>query len=281
MIKLIRRWWSYTTAKLTGKFNEKADPAVQLEQAIREAQDQHRRLREQAANVIASQKQAELRLNKRMNDLERLNGNARQALVMADQAGRNGQGDKAAQYTAAAETIATQLIQVEKDVADLKALVLQATQASDQAKAAVTQNSKVLQQKIGERAKLLSQLDQAKMQEQMNKAMASLNEAVGDDVPTLNEVRDKIEARYTKAKAMAELSETQVDTSIQEIEEATTNAAAQDRLSELRSELGLTAGSATQLDSPAAGSTPESTADLESGSTADRASATTPEPPPA
>ena len=83
MIKLIRRWWNYLTAKLTGTFNEMADPAVQLEQALREAQDQHRRLREQAANVIASQKQAELRLNKRIADLEKLNGNARQALVMA------------------------------------------------------------------------------------------------------------------------------------------------------------------------------------------------------
>ena len=70
MIKLFRRWWGYLNAKLTGKFNEMADPTVQLEQAIREAQDQHRRLKEQAANVIASQKQAEMRLNKRMSDLE-------------------------------------------------------------------------------------------------------------------------------------------------------------------------------------------------------------------
>ena len=68
MIKLFRRWWGYLNAKLTGKFNEMADPTVQLEQALREAQDQHRRLKEQAANVIASQKQAELRLNKRMTD---------------------------------------------------------------------------------------------------------------------------------------------------------------------------------------------------------------------
>jgi phage shock protein A len=146
---------------------------------------------------------------------------------------------KAAQLTSAAETIATQLIQVEKDVGDLKALVLQSTQAADQAKAAVQQNSRALQQKLGERNKLLSQLEQAKMQEQMNKAMATLNEAVGDDVPTLNEVRDKIEARYAKAKAVAELSDSTVDASIREIEEATANTAAQARLSELRAELGL------------------------------------------
>jgi len=239
MIKLMRRWWSYLTAKLTGTFNEMADPSVQLEQAIGEAQDQHRRLKEQAANVIASQKQAELRLNKRMTDLEKLNGNARQALVMAAAAEKAGDPAKAGQLTSAAETIATQLIQVEKDVGDLKALVLQSTQAADQAKAAVQQNSRALQQKLAERNKLLSQLEQAKMQEQMNKAMATLNEAVGDDVPTLNEVRDKIEARYAKAKAVAELSDSTVDASIREIEEATANTAAQARLSELRAELGL------------------------------------------
>jgi phage shock protein A len=152
--------------------------------------------------------------------------------------------------TSAAETIATQLIQVEKDVGDLKALVLQSTQASDQAKAAVQQNSRALQQRLAERSKLLSQLEQAKMQETINKAMASLNEAVGDDVPTLSEVRTKIEARYAKAKAVAELNEGTVDASIREIEEATANAAAQDRLSELRDELGL--GTAKALDvSPA------------------------------
>jgi phage shock protein A len=65
MFKLIKKWWNYTTAKLTGKFNESADPKVQLEQALIEAQEQHRRLKEQAANVIASQKQGELRLNAR------------------------------------------------------------------------------------------------------------------------------------------------------------------------------------------------------------------------
>jgi phage shock protein A len=252
MIRLIRRWWNYLTAKLNSSFNEMADPAVQLEQALREAQDQHRRLKEQAANVIASQKQAELRLNKRISDLEKLNANARQALVMAADAERKGDAAKAAQLTSAAETIATQLIQAEKDVGDLKALVLQTTQASDQAKAAVQQNSRVLQQKLAERAKLLSQLEQAKMQEQMNKAMATLNEAVGEDVPTLNEVRDKIEARYAKAKAMAELNEGTVDASIREIEAATANAAAQDRLAELKAELGL-----QDLDSLGSGSTPQ------------------------
>ena len=73
------------------------------------------------------------------------------------------------------------------------------------------QNSRILQQKIAEKSKLLSQLEQAKMQEEMNSAMNQLNETVGDDVPTLKEVEEKIQVRYAKAKAASELSEASVE----------------------------------------------------------------------
>jgi phage shock protein A len=245
MIKALKKWWKYMTAKFNKSFDEKADPAVQLEQALREAQDQHRRLKEQAANVIANQKQAEIRLNGKMTELEKLNANARQALIMAADAGKAGDTAKATQYNQAAETIANQLIQVERDVEGLKTMVIDAAQASDQAKAAVQQNSRILQQKLSEKQKLLSQLDQAKMQEEMNAAMSQLQETVGDDVPTLNEVQQKIEARYAKAKATSELQDISVESSILEVEQATANVEAQSRLSQLRAELGLDAAPAT------------------------------------
>src|SRR2546423_11539635 len=86
MFKVLRRWWKYMTAKLSGSFNERADPKVQLEQAIMEAQEQHRRLREQAAHVIAHPKQTEMRLNRSMEELEKGNTHPRHAVPMADQA---------------------------------------------------------------------------------------------------------------------------------------------------------------------------------------------------
>jgi phage shock protein A len=242
MFNLVKKWWKYLTAKLTGSFNERADPKVQLEQAITEARSAHIRLREQAANVIANQKQSELRLNSKLSELEKLNANARQALVMAADAEKAGDSAKAQQYNSAAETIANQLIQVEKDVESLKSLVLESAKASDQAKAAVEQNSRLLQEKIAEKSKLLSQLDQAKMQEEMNSAMAQLNEHIGADVPSFEEVREKIEARYTRAKARSELSESSVESRVLEVEQATANVEAQSRLSQLRSELGLDSG---------------------------------------
>jgi phage shock protein A len=239
MFKVMRRWWKYWAAKLSSDFSERADPKVQLEQAIAEAQDQHRRLKEQAANVIANQKQTEMRLNRAMEELEKVGGNARQAVLMADEAGKKGDQAKLGEYTSAAESFANRLIALEHEVDDLKQLALQSSQASDQAKSAVQQNATVLQKRLAERQKLLSQLDQAKMAEQMNKAMASLSEAVGQDVPTFDEVRDKIEARYAKAKGMSELTETSVESRMLEVEQAAQNSEAQARLAQIRSQLGL------------------------------------------
>ena len=242
MFKLARKWWKYVTAKLTGSFNERADPKVQIEQAIIEAQEQHRRLTQQAANVIANQKQGEMSLNRSLEELTKVNGNARQALLMASDATTKGDTAKATQFNSAAEALATRMIELERTVQDQKSLVLQSTSASDQAKAAVQQNASNLQRKLSERSKLLSQLDQAKMQEQMNSAMASLNQTVGQDVPTFDEVRQKIEARYAQATAASELTSTSVESRMIEIEQATANVEAQSRLSQLRTELGLDGG---------------------------------------
>jgi phage shock protein A len=244
MVRLMKRAWAYLTASLTGKFNEAADPKVQLEQAILEAQDQHRRLKEQAANVIANQKHTELRLNRAMAELEKTNDSARQAVLMAEEAAASGDEAKMTQYTTAAESFADRMIGLERDVEDLKSLHLQSAQAADQAKNAVGQNAAVLQKRLSERQQLMSQLDQAKMQEQMNTAMASLSETVGQDVPTFEEVRDKIEARYAKAKGMSELQSTSVESHMLEVEQAARSSEARTRLSQIRDQLGLGEGSA-------------------------------------
>jgi phage shock protein A len=239
MLKYLKKRWKYLVAKLGGSFEENADPKIQLEQAIAEAKDQHTRLRQQAANVIANQKQTEMRLNRAIEELERVNANARQAITMADAAQKSGDADKAVRYTGAAEQFANRLLTLEEEIESLKSLHFQASEAADQAKEAVGQNSDLLQKKLAEKQALLSQLDQAKMQESVNQAMTTLSEAVGEDVPTFNEVRDKIEARYAKAKATAELTEGNVETQMLEIEKAARNVEAQGRLDAIKAELGI------------------------------------------
>jgi phage shock protein A len=256
MFKLLTRAWRYLTAALTGKFNEAADPKVQLEQAITEAQDQHRRLIEQAANVVANQKQTEMRLNRAMEEMGKLNSSARQAVQMADDAAKRGDSKKAVDYTSAAEAYANRLIATEKEVEDLKQLLLQSTQAANQAKAAVQQNSSVMQRKLAERQKLMGQLDQAKMQEQMNRAMASLSETVGQDVPTFDEVRNKIEQRYAKALGASEIAGESVEVRMLEVEQAAMNTEATARLDAIRAQLGI-AGATADAPSVADAPTPE------------------------
>jgi phage shock protein A len=239
MIKLIQRAWRYMTAALTGRFNEAADPKVQLEQAITEAQDQHRRLVQQAANVVANQKQTEMRLNRAIEDVQKQNGLARQAVTMAEDATKRGDTAKAVEYTSAAESFANRLVASEREVESLKELLLQATQAANSAKSAVQQNSLAMQKRLSERQKLLGQLDQAKMQEQVNSAMAALNETVGQDVPTFEEVRQKIETRYAKALGTSEITGQSVEQRMLEVEQASINTEAQAKLSEIRTQLGL------------------------------------------
>jgi phage shock protein A len=256
MASMVRRWTNYWKARANSRFNERADPKIQLEQAIAEAQDQHRRLKEQAANVIANQKQTEMQLNRAMAELEGTNAKARQAVLMADDAAKRGDSAKSLEYTKAAESFAGLLVQNEKQVDSLKQLSLQSTQAADQAKFAVQQNSALLQQKLGERQKLLSQLDQAKMQEQMNRAMATLSETVGQDVPTLEEVRDKIEQRYARALGAAEIQGQTVEARMLEVEQAAMDQDAQRRLEAIKVQLGL--GPAP--DAPAISAAPEAPA---------------------
>ena len=160
--------WKYLMALFDSKIEENADPKVQIEQAIEDAQRQHQELSQQAAAVIGNQRQLEMKLNRQLADIEKLQGSTRQALQMSDQARQNGDLQKATEYENAAEAFAAQLVTAEQNVEDLKGLHDQSLQAAGQAKKAVEQNAMVLQQKVAERTKLLSQLEQAKMQEQVS-----------------------------------------------------------------------------------------------------------------
>ena len=63
---------------------------------------------------------------------------------------------------------------------------------------------------------------------------------MGEDVPTLDEVRSKVEARYAKAKGMSELQGASVEGRMLEVEQAAMNVEAQGRLAEIKAQLGIT-----------------------------------------
>jgi phage shock protein A len=247
--------WKYLMALFSSKVDEYADPKVQIQQAIEDAQRQHQSLSQQAAAVIGNQRQLEMKLNRQLGEIEKLQAQARQALVLADQARAAGDETKAQQYEQAAQMAATQLVTAEQSVEDLKTLHDQAIQAAGQAKQAVERNSMMLQQKIAERTKLLSQLEQAKMQEQAAASLRQMTElAAPGSTPSLEDVREKIERRYANAIGSAELAQNSVQGRMLEVQQATVDMAGANRLEQIRASLhgGSVAGEVTSGDPAAA-----------------------------
>src|SRR5918996_74864 len=99
--------WRYLMALFSSKVDEYADPKVQIQQAIEDAQRQHQALSQQAAAVIGNQRQREMKLNRQLGEIEKLQASARQALVLADQARAKGDEAKATQFEQAAQGFAT------------------------------------------------------------------------------------------------------------------------------------------------------------------------------
>jgi phage shock protein A len=237
--------WKYLMALFGSKIDEYADPKVQIQQAIEDAQRQHQALVQQAASVIGNQRQLEMKLSRQLTEVENLQTNARQALVLADRARATGDNTKATDYENTAQTFATQLVSAEQTMDELKSLHDQALGAATQARKAVENNATLLQSKLAERTKLLSQLEQAKMQESVARSLESVNSlSAPGTTPTLDEVRDKIEKRYAVALGRADLAQGSVEGRRLDVQKASLDMAGASRLEEIRASMRaeLTAG---------------------------------------
>ncbi|WP_288800980.1 PspA/IM30 family protein [uncultured Corynebacterium sp.] len=230
--------WKYLMALFDSKIEENADPKIQIEQAIQEAQRQHRALSQQAAAVIGNQRQLEMKLDRQLQDIESLQARTKNALQLADDARANGDNQKASEYENAAEAFAAQLVTAEQSVEDLKVMHDQALQTAAQARQAVERNAMQLQQKTTERTKLLSQLEQAKMQERVADTLQSMDSLTNNGGPSLDQVREKIESRYANALGQAELAQNSVQGRMMEVEQASVKLAGHSRLEQIRAEMG-------------------------------------------
>jgi len=241
--------WKYLMALFDSKIEEHADPKVQIQQAIEDAQRHHQALSQQAASVIGNQRQLEMKLSRQLDEVEKLHANIRSAIILADQATGAGDVEKATSYANTAEAVAAQLVTAEQNVEDLKTLHDQSLQAAAQAKKAVEQNAMMLQQKVAERTKLLSQLEQAKMQERVSESLRSMDStlAAPGTTPSLDAVRDKIERRYANALGSAELAQNSVQGRMMEVQQASVQLAGHSKLEQIRASMRgeLPSGDAT------------------------------------
>lgn len=246
VFKLLKRVWKYVITFGRVKFDESADPAIQLEQAIVEAHDRHERLVDQAANVIALQRGTERDLDHALQERDKVQGNTRDALLLQKKAADVGDAAKAGQYGTTAQAFANRLIGLEKRVEVLQGQLLEAAKSTDSAKAMVKNDDLAFQHKLEEKTALLGELERAKVTEQYNAARRSMTAVMGEDVPSFDEIRDKINKRASKAEGMSELIGTSVDAGMLEVEAASMDANADERLKVMRIQLGLEAPEAPE-----------------------------------
>lgn len=234
----LARGWIYLAAWFDAAIDERADPKIQLEQAIHEAQRQHGALTHQAAVVIGGERQFKMQLERQLARIDMLLDQARQALLLAEAARGAEDEVRAAELEQAAQAVAEELIVAESRVEELTALHDQSAQACAQARTAVRMNSTMLREKLADRINLLAQLEQAKMHEAAAVSLQQMNDMTAPtNIPTLDEVRDKIERRYAVALGQAELARDCTDTRLFEVQCATADAKATARLDEVRASL--------------------------------------------
>lgn len=250
--------WNYLKASLDRSIEDNADPKVQVHQAMEQAKAQYRQIADQAASVIGSAKRTEESIGTKEKALDKLQGQVRQAVSLADEARASGDEAKAAEWERSAEQLAAQLVSAEQDLENTRALSEQANADAAAAKQAVRESEARLSETLAQEDQLVFRAQQAKMAEQQQSSVNSITGEVSTGAnPTFEQIRDKIEQRHSMAVGHAELAEStsQHAGALADAEALQREDAGRARLDAIRAELhgGAPAASATTSAAPGAG----------------------------
>jgi phage shock protein A len=236
---VLRRWWNYIKTWFGVKSKEAMDPQIEIEAAINEARQNDQSLRNEAAKVIAHRTRVADEVEEMAKEVGEAKELARQALLKSDAAMKAGNAVDGEKWNAAAQSIAMRLQASQKNLDSMQQQLSIADQQAERAKSAVHDNAMRLEEIAAKRMEMLGQLEQAKMQESVNKAMASINASVGGEAPSLKEIEDKIQDRMAEAMAKTELTAETPEGAMAELEREVDLASANSALDDLRAELGL------------------------------------------
>jgi phage shock protein A len=182
-------------AKVEDQLNSNADPKIQMNMAIQEMREQYGKLHEAAAEVMANRDRAVSRRAQIERDINRL----KQSAVAAQKAGRTDDARRFALDLDNQMQIAQGLDQ------EIPALQQNADAAEQHLKAFAD----AMNEKMQERIRLMSQLDQAKANEQLHSAMQTFSDLSGSlTTPSFAEISEKIEKREAVSRNSVALDQT-------------------------------------------------------------------------
>jgi len=238
--RMFRKWWAYIKAWFRGASDKAMDPEIEIQMAIDEARKRDQDLRNQAAKVVAYRTQLESKIEKAADSVGEAREMAKVAIMKAEDAKAAGDAAGVDKWTKSAQALAMKLQASENNLTSLKSQYEIAVEQAEDAKSAVQNNAMRLQELSAKRMELLGSLQQAKMQEAVNKAVESMSVTMDDELPSLSQVEEKIERRKAEAMAKTELRAATPEGAEAELREAVNLAQADAKLEELKAELGLT-----------------------------------------
>jgi phage shock protein A len=236
----MKKFWNYLKTLFRMKSEAAMDPEVEIEQAIHEARRRDQELRNQAAKVVAHRTQLESKIDRAASEAGEARELAKQALAKAQEASDGGDAAAVDKWNRAAQGLAMQMQAAENNLTSLKRQFETAEGQAEDAKKAVQHNAMRLQELAAKRMELVGSLQQAKMQESVNKALEAISSTSDIEEVSLSRVEDKIEQRKAEAMAKAELREVTPEGAATELREAVSLAQADAKLAELKAEMGIT-----------------------------------------
>lgn len=193
--KIFGRANSYAQAKAETEFDARADPKVQLEQALAGLQAHHQDLQLAASHVLAQEKVAKMRLAD-------LSADETKYTKMALAAKQQGNLD-------VARTFASKIAGLREQIQTLLTQIPQLEQVAGDAREAVQESADQLQQKLNDKSAILSQIEQANMQKEMAASLQQISDLTrSSKTPSLDEIKQKVAGQFAEAQASTELSST-------------------------------------------------------------------------
>jgi phage shock protein A len=227
---------------LASALDQVADPRLQVEMAVEEARRQHQLLTEQAAAVLGNERELDIKVARAMAEIVRMRTATGRALMLVDRAHREGDESSARGHEETASLFAVQLAGAESSAAEIVDARERAARAAAAARRAVEQSAHMLNARLTEGSRLMTEIEAAKMQERMAEVLGTLDAmAPSGSVPTLEQVRARVDRRVSLAAARSELAGSGTGARMLEIERAGLEEIGRQKLLEIRHALGLPA----------------------------------------
>jgi len=223
------------------------DPELILQQLVRDMNDEVPKMRNNVAQVMATEKRLERDIQANQTKLTDLDNKIKAAI-------RTGHDD-------IATTLIAEMQLAQRALETSKQNYEQAKVASAKAREFLDTYMSQIRRKTAEAMQLIAANKQAQMQERMAQTMASFQ--LGDTSQTFDDMREKIANRSAAAEARAELASSSFDTRMQSIDRELANIEANDMLLAYKQQMGL----APATEKPALGEgAPATNADRNLGS---------------